>query len=290
MKIYLLLFLVLNAITLLFACKTKDRPSSGQNFIDISAIDSSIKPGDNFYMYVNGNWLRNVSIPSTENAVSTLKAMDDNVEIKMHNIIDSVAKGGFAKGSIEQIVGDFFASGMDSITIEKLGYDPVKPVLAEIDALKDVNDIMLFEAEQAPANDDALIGFYISGDDKNSTVNIANFYQDGLGMPDRDYYFKKDSATLKIQNAYQTYIRKIFVLTGYDSITAIKKMWSVYNLEKEIATSHLTNIALRDPQNNYHKMSLSDLDKKMPLIGWKKLFKNLGANSRFSQYRTARVL
>lgn len=266
--------LILFAIILFYACNRKEVPPPVEKFIDIYAIDSSVNPGDNFYMYVNGKWMDSVFIPPTENAVSTLKTMEDNIEIKMHHIIDSVTNGNFEKGSLEQIVGDFFLSGMDTINIEKLGYDPVKPVLAEIDALKDVNGIMIFEAEQAPVNNSALIGFYVDGDEKNNAVNIANFYQCGLGMPDRDYYFKKDSATLKIQNAYQTYIRKIFELTGDDSITATKKMWSVYELETEIAGSHLTNTALRDPKNNYHKMSLTDLDKKMPLIGWKSLFKN----------------
>ena len=276
MKNYLPLFSILSVTFMLWACNTQSKPPADQQFIDISAMDSSVKPGDNFYMYVNGKWIQNTSIPSTENAMSTWKMMDDHVEAEMHNIIDSVAKGGFKNGSLEQIVGDFFRSGMDTAMIEKLGYDPVKPVLSEINALRDVKGLMAFEAEQTPAGEGALIGFYISEDDKNSNLNIANFYQTGLGMPDQDYYFKVDSAATKIQKAYQKYIREIFMLIGDDSTTATKKMWAVYNLEKEIAGSHVNNTALRDPKNNYHKMALVDLDKKMPMIGWKALFENLG--------------
>jgi putative endopeptidase len=276
MKKYFPLFSVFFVSTILWSCETRSKPSVDEQFIDLSAMDSSVKPGDNFYMYVNGKWMQNTSIPSTENAMSTWKTMDDHVEAEMHRIIDSVAKGGFKKGSLEQIVGDFFRSGMDTVTIEKLGYDPVKPVLSEINALRNVKDLMAFEAEQTPAGDNALIGFYVSEDDKNSNQNIANFYQTGLGMPDRDYYFKEDSTTTEIQHAYQKYIREIFMLTGDDSITATKKMQAVYDLEKEIAGSQLNNTAVRDPQNNYHKMALVDLEKKMPMIGWKKLFDNLG--------------
>jgi len=116
----------------------------------------------------------------------------------------------------------------------------------------------------------------IFADQKNSRMNIANFFQTGLGLPDRDYYFRTDSATLAIQQAYQTYIRKIFTLTGEDSVSAAKKCAAIYALEKNMAGSHRNNVELRDPQSNYHKLAVADLDKKMPLIGWKVFLQSVG--------------
>jgi putative endopeptidase len=135
---------------------------------------------------------------------------------------------------------------------------------------------MQFVAQQTTEGNNLLVAAGIGPDDKNSAVNIAFFSQYGLGLPDRDYYFKTDPATLGVAKAYQVYIQKIFTLTGDDSVTAAKKVMAVYNLEKQMAASHRTNVELRDPQSNYNKMALTDLNKKMPAIGWSALFNSIG--------------
>ena len=239
-------------------------------------MDSSVKPGDNFFLYVNGKWLKTAVIPPSESGTGAFLDVYNVTKDHLHMILDSVSKSGFDKGSVAQQTGDFYTSGMDTVTIEKLGYEPVKPVLAQIAALTDAHSIMQFAAHQATEENNLLIDSYIGADDKNSSMNIAAFFQTGLGLPDRDYYFKSDAATEKIQKAYQTYIQKIFILTGDDSATAAKKMTEVYGLEKDIAASHRTNVQLRDPQSNYNKRAIAALDKEMPLIGWKTLFDDLG--------------
>ena len=141
----------------------------------------------------------------------------------IHAILDSAAKGGFAAGSIEQKVGDFYASGMDSVTIDKLGYEPLKPTLQQIDAIKDAKGVIQFVAQQTVEGNNILIAVGIGADAKNSVMNIAALQQYGLGLPDRDYYFKNDPATLGVVKAYQAYIQKLFTLTGDDSVNAAKK-------------------------------------------------------------------
>lgn len=269
---------IISGVSMLIACLCSCNPShdTTRKFIETANMDSSVKPGDNFFLFVNGKWIKSAVIPPTESDAGAFLEVYNVTKEHLHTILDSVAKGKFDKGSIEQKVGDFYASGMDSATIETLGYDPVKPVLAQISALKDAGGIMQFVAQQATEGNNLLIAAYTGPDDKNSSVNIAAFYQTGLGLPDRDYYFKADAASIKIQKAYQTYIQKIFTLTGDDSITATKKTTAVYNLEKEMAAGHRTNVELRDPQSNYNKTAVADLDKKMPVIAWKKLFDNLG--------------
>jgi putative endopeptidase len=268
------------AVTALAAVMSSCHNDAGEHptkkFIETGYFDSSVKPGDNFFLFVNGKWIKGAVIPSTESGIGSFLDVYDTTKNRIHQLLDSVAKGGFAKGSIAQKVGDLYASGMDSATIEKLGITPIKPDLAKIDSLKNAKDIMAFVAQEAKSESNYLIGFYIGADDKNSAVNIAAFGQTGLGLPDRDYYFRTDAATVKVQKAYQTYITKILTLAGDDSVTANKKMWLIYSLEKEMAGSHRTNVELRDPQSNYNKKAVADLDKAMPNIGWKSLFDNLG--------------
>ena len=258
-----------------FASCTNRKEEATRKFIETGYMDSSVKPGDNFFMYVNGKWIDTAKIPPTESGIGSFLDIYNITKNRIHKILDSLANGNFSKGSIAQEVGDFYASGMDSSTIERLGYDPLKSTLAKIDSIKNSNDIMQFVAQQAKLENNLLISFYIGADDKNSMMNIAAFSQTGLGLPDRDYYFKTDSATVQVQKAYQLYLKKLFTLTGDDSSKAAIEVAQVYELEKQLAGSHKTNVALRDPQANYHKMALAETDKQMPVIGWKTLFTNL---------------
>lgn len=265
-------------IASIFFIACNNQQQTTQKYVQTGYMDSAIKPGDNFYLYVNGKWLDTVKIPATESEVGAALDVYNVTKVRLHNIVDSLSRGTFDQGSIEQEVGDFYASGMDSSTIERLGYDPLKPTFAQIDTLKNANDIMQFVAQQAKEENNLLVGFYIGADDKNSMMNIAAFSQTGLGLPDRDYYFKTDAATVQVQKAYQLYSKKLFTLTGDDSTKAAVEVAEVYELEKQMASSHRTNVELRDPQSNYNKMALANLNKQMPAIGWDTLFTNLGFN------------
>ncbi|MEP6726057.1 MAG: M13 family metallopeptidase [Bacteroidota bacterium] len=263
-----------------YSCQTGTATATekGKTFIDTSTMDKAVKPSDNFFEYVNGGWDKRTTILPSESSAGAGLEMYNRTKEHIHQILDSAAKGSFANGSIEQKVGDFYASGMDSATIDKLGYDPLKPTLQKIDAIKDANGVIQFVAQQTTAGNNILVAVGIGADQKNSVINIASLSQYGLGLPDRDYYSKTDPATLGVVRAYQTYIQKIFTLTGDDSVTAAKKMMTVYNVEKQMASSHRTNVELRDPQSNYNKMSVKDMDKKMPAIGWPSFFSSIGFN------------
>src|SRR4029079_2423098 len=132
-------------------------------------------------------------------------------------ILDSISGSNNSTGSIEQKVGDFYASGMDTTAINKRGYEPIKPVLARIDAVTDVPSLLKFVAEELKVGDGSIIGVRVGPDDKHSAANIAQFYQTGISLPERDYYFKTDSSTLGIQKAYKKYLTSLFELTGTDA-------------------------------------------------------------------------
>ncbi len=272
MKKFLLLFA---AFFLSWICTN----INAQSIADIQGIDSSIKPGDNFFMFVNHKWYDTAQIPPSQAGVGAYMFMNYPQRLRLQGILDSVSKANNAEGSIEQKLGDFYASGMDTITINNRGYDPIKPLLSRIDKIRDLASLMKFVADEAKVYNTSVIAFSVSPDNKNSSINIAHISQTGIGLPERDYYFSTDPQSIAIQNAYKKYLATLFQLTGTDAATAAKDADVAYNIEKQIASSHRTNIELRDVNMNYNKMSVADLAKRQPNIDWKNLLENLGAKT-----------
>jgi len=274
---------MLLALPALFALSCTSKSQSGGDdtakrtvFFDKTGMDTTVKPGDNFFNYANGNWMKSTVIPASESGWGSFYTLYDDNEKNLHKILDDVSSKDNAAGSNEQKVGDLYKSGMDTVTIEKLGYDPIKPQLAKINAVKDYKDLVKLAADGFKTGDGFLFGFYVSPDDKISNKNAAHFDQTGLGLPDRDYYFKADTATVKIRAAYVKYIAKLFALTGVDTATASKKAAGVLKLETAIAQSHLSPVELRDPVKNYNKFTVIDLQKQVPDIDLKDAFGRMG--------------
>ena len=272
MKTLLLLLTTFFTIT---ACQNK----SAQGVADIQGIDSSISPGNNFFMHINRTWYDSAQIPPSQAGVGAYMFMNYPQRLRLKHILDSVSKANNAAGSIEQKLGDFYASGMDTGTINQRGYEPIKPLLLRIDSISNVTSLLEFVADQAKANTISIIRFGVGPDNKNSNLNIAHLYQAGIGLPERDYYFKTDANTEAIQQAYKTFLAKLFTLTGSDITTATNNANIVYNIDKQLAASHRTKVELRDVNANYNKMSVADLAKRQPNIAWQKVLNNLGAQT-----------
>jgi putative endopeptidase len=255
------------------------KETAKQKFVETSYMDSSVKPGDNFFLYINGGWLKTAVIPSTESGVGSFLDLRNKTREALHSLLEDAAKSNPAAGTIEQKVGDFYLSGMDSATIEKRGYDPVKPTLQKINDIKNTQELMNYVAEQQKELSSVMFSAFVGADEKNSAKNFLIFYQGGLGLPDRDYYFKKDAATIGVVKAYRTYVEKLFTLTGDDSSTASKNATAVIALETQMATSHRTNVELRDPESNYNKMSVAELNTRMPVFGWNNLLSKVGVRT-----------
>jgi putative endopeptidase len=268
--------LIVFACLLMFAA-CKNTPV--KNVTAIQGIDSSIKPGDNFFMYVNRKWYDTAQIPPSQAGVGAYMFMNYPQRLRLQGILDSVSRSKNATGTIEQKLGDFYASGMDTTAINQLGYSPIKPLLAGIDSISGLASLMKFVAREEKEENSSFIGFGVGPDNKNSNLNIAHAYQTGIGLPERDYYFKTDPSSAGIQQAYKTYLATLFKLTGSDTATATKDADIVYNIQKQLASSHKTNIELRDVKANYNKMAVADLAKRQPNIGWPALLNELGAKT-----------
>lgn len=280
MNIKPLLWLAVPAV-LTAACNTKNSQQTTETpkrtvFFDKTGMDTTVKPGDNFFDYANGTWLKKTEIPASETGWGLAKQLFNNTQKSLHQILEDAVKQNAANGSAEQKVGDLYNSGMDTVTIDKLGYSPIKPTLAAIEALKDYKDLINYMAASYKDGDGYMFGFYVAPDGRNSKQNVAQFDQDGLGLPNRDYYFKTDADTKKIREAYVAYITKLFVLTGVDADTAAKNAQDILALETEIAKSHSTPVELRDPIKNYNKFAVADIQKKITDVDLNDLFKRMG--------------
>lgn len=267
------LSLPLIAMALIVACKSKNTETEKRTvFLDKAGMDTTINPGDNFYEYANGNWMKKTVIPDDQSGWGSFYTLyEDNLK-KLNGLIEDAAKSNPAKGSIQQKVGDYYASGMDTLTIEKLGATPLKPVLAKIDATKDYKELVSLLAQLAKTDEAGILGLYVGADEKNSVKNIASFYQSGLSLPEKDYYFKTDSTSKVARAGFVDYATTLFKLTGVDAGTAAKDANVILALETEIAKSHRSPEELRDPQKNYNKMSLAQLSQLAPNLDVNSLF------------------
>ncbi|WP_339917080.1 M13 family metallopeptidase [Yeosuana marina] len=272
MKNFIILYIV---ILSLGACTNPPE----KKFANIKGIDSTMRPGDNFFKYVNGKWYDSIQIPNTQAGVGAYMFMNYPQRIRLQSILDSVSKSNNIAGSIGQKVGDFYASGMDTVTINKRGYNPIKSILEKIESINDIHSLLMFVADEAKVYNTSMVAFGVSPDDQNSNMNIAHVYQTGIGLPDRDYYFKSDSSTVAIQEAYKKYLATLFELTGSNAEDGKKEANLVYDIDKQLAASHKTRVELRDVKANYNKMSVTDLEKNHHNIGWTNFLKHLGAQT-----------
>lgn len=279
MKIFSIAITILGSV-LIFSCndsKTNNTSTLVAPYLDTTGMDKSVLPGDDFFAYANGGWIKAAKIPEDQSGWGVFYMIYEDNQKKLRGILEDAAKSGAAKGSLEQKVGDYYAAGMDTLNIEKKGAEPLKAMLAKIDAIKDHKELMDFTGNAYLSGDGDLMGFYIGADEKNSARHIAVFAQDGCSLPEKDYYTRTDAASVDIKNSFLKYIRSMFMLSGVDSITAAKNAADILALETEIAKSHRSPVELRDPQKNYNKMSVADLDKQMPYIGWSKFISKLNA-------------
>jgi len=251
----------------------------GKKNVTITGIDSTLRPGDDFFKYVNGKWYDSVSIPASQSGVGAYMFMNYPQRMRLQGILDSISQSKNSAGSIAQKVGDFYASGMDTVTIDKRGYTPIKPLLAKIEAITDLPSLMNFVVNEEKVNNSSIIGFGVGPDDKNSSMNIAQIYQTGIGLPDRDYYFKSDSSTVAIQKSYKKYLATLFQQTGSNIQEAQKNANLVYDIDKQLAVAHKTKVELRDVQANYNKLAVTDLVKRHPNINWTTFLNTLGAQT-----------
>ncbi|MES2267991.1 MAG: M13 family metallopeptidase [Bacteroidota bacterium] len=254
---------------ILTACQDKNKFYAEHDVL-INNIDKSVKPGDDFFKYANGAWLKKNPIPAAYSSWSIFNLVQEDLRNKMLKINEDAVKANAAKGTNTQKIGDFYYSGMDTLNIEKLGLAPLKHELARIDAITDVNGLVAEFANLVTIGVRNPIGAYAGQDDRNSEKIIMQLSQSGIGLPNRDYYYKTDEHTTAVRNDYQQkHLPALFKFLGNDDAAAKTAAQKTYALEKFLADSSRTLEDLRDPYHNYNKMAVDGANKLAPLLSWK---------------------
>src|SRR5476651_1343832 len=239
-------------------------------------LDPTVKPGDNFFLYANGGWIKRNPIPAAYPSWGIGNVVQEDIRERLRKINEDALKSNAPKGNSTQKIGDFYFSGLDTVSIEKEGTNPIKAQLDMIDAAQDVKGILNATASLSGFGVRAMIGARVSQDDKNSSKMILQLGQGGLGLPNRDYYYKTDARTVKIRTDYTTnHLPAMLRLTGYDEQQAKTGAESIYKIEKFLADSSRKLEKLRDPYANYHKMPIAQLNALTPNINWNTVFKTL---------------
>jgi putative endopeptidase len=253
------------------AAETKTEPA-----INSANMDTTVNPGDDFYQFANGSWLKNNPIPDEYSRYGAFEVLDEENYVQLKTIFaEASADKNAAAGSVNQKIRDFYNSGMDTVTIEKNGISPLKPELDQIEAFATPADVQKMLIRQHASGNYPLFYLFSSQDEKNSNQVIAMTYQGGLGMPDRDYYLEGDPRSKEIRAAYVAHMIKMFVLAGSTPEQAAKDADVVLKIETEMAKISSTRIELRNPVANYNKTDLAGLQKMAPEIDWKGYFTGL---------------
>jgi len=263
------------AIALLPACKDKTKIYADNDPV-IKNMDTSVKPGDDFFKYANGTWLKKNPIPGAYAAWGIGNVVQEELRDRMRKINEDALKANAPKGSNTQKIGDFYYSGMDTVDIEKRGITPLNDELKKIEDIKDVKGLIEEFAHLDGIGVTTPLGTYAGQDSKNSDKIMLQLGQSGIGLPNRDYYFNTDAHSVAIRTDYKlTHLPTIFRLSGLPIDAAGAAAKQTYALETALADSSRKLEDLRDPYHNYNKMTLAGLSKLAPDIDWKATFKKM---------------
>ncbi|NVM67612.1 putative endopeptidase [Mucilaginibacter sp. SG538B] len=256
-----------------------------KKFIDPANMDLSVKPGDDFFEYANGGWLKQNGIPAKETRWGSFHILRQENTDRLIGLLNEVSQTSASqpKGSLKQLVGDLYASGMDSLTIEKNGYAPIKPDLERINRLKTLDDfINELIYERVNGISAPIFRFGVEQDEKNVNKYVISLGQGGTTLPDRDYYLKNDPRSKKAQDALKKLITTLFTLSGSSADEAAKNTAIVYGLEYTWAKAQLSRVAMRDPHVTYNKFLIADFEKQTPHLKWSKILPALNAGGQDS--------
>lgn len=231
-------------------------------------IDSTVSPAEDFFSFANGGWIKRTPIPAEESGWGLGNMVEEEIYVRLKKV-NETASGG--------LVGDLWYSGMDSAEIDKQGLTPLQGELASIQGIGSKKDLAEAAARAHLNGVSVLFRDYVAQDDKNSSEMAFELIQGGLGMPNRDYYFKTDARTVAVRKAYADWLLGTFRQLGFDDALAAKKADAVLRLETELAKASRKLADLRDPYANYHKMDVAALQRLTPAFDWPVYLKEAGA-------------
>jgi len=259
----------------LFSCQSKQDSTSKPDVVAAN-IDTTIDPSADFFAFANGGWIKRNPIPGEQSSwgIGNL-VIEENLK-RLREISEKAATANDKKGSNNQIIGNFWKTAMDSVKIEKDGLAPLEPLLKQINSINDYVSLLNTVAEFKKMGSNTMFNDYVGQDAKNSEVMAYQLNQGGLGLPEREYYFKNDSTTINIRNQYLAYISSILTMAGEDADVSTQAAKNILSLETKLASASRKIEDLRDPYKNYNKMAVSDLSKISININWSEYLNHIG--------------
>lgn len=232
----------------------------------VEGMDTSVKPGDDFNQYVNGNWLKNTEIPADKSSYGIFTRLREESQANVKSIIEASANGNFAKGTDEQKVGDLYHSFMDAEQREKVGLAPLYKQFTKIDAIGSYDDLAVYlaRANMLGYGGPFTVAQYADFKDPNTYMIYA--WQGGIGLPDREYYFTESEASQKIRDSYKQHIAKSLSLVGISN--ADDAAQRIYDLESAFASHHMKKEQTRNMVALYNKIPVGELKDLMPKFNW----------------------
>ena len=256
------------AILLLANIITFSQTAEKKQYIDKSNMDLTVRPGDNFYQYANGTWIKNNPVPASRTRWGSFDELRQESSKRLQTLLTDAAKAS-NRDRKTQIIGDFYTSAMDTARIDAKGYEPIKADLEKINGIATVADIIHTVTNiRVNGLGSPLFGLGVGPDRKNVMAYIPSVGQGGTSLPDRDYYLKDDARSVKIRDAYKTHLIKMFSLVGEDASTAATSAAAVIKIETALANAQMSRIEMRDPNKTYHKFAINDLSATTSNINW----------------------
>ena len=253
---------------------------SGLNAAD---FNKSVRPGDDFYEYACGGWMKNNPLPAAYSRYGSFDRLQEDNDKRINGILTELLNNTYAKGTIEQKLSDLYKLAMDSVRRNNEGVSPVMPLIKKLEAAKNNKQLFDIQLEMAPYGNQEFFFANLGADEKNATQNILTVYQGGLSLGQKEYYLDNDKATADIREAFKKHIIKMFQLFGFSKGAATKKMQNIMKVETALAKVSKSRTELRDPEANYNKMTLQTFQTNYPNLPLEKVMNAKGIASKYLQ-------
>lgn len=270
-------------VALLAACMLNGQPAMAQEKnggVKKENRDESVRPGDDFFEYANGGWMKSHPITPEYSRYGSFEVLGENTNLQLRTLIDELAKTTHEPGTVAQKVADVYKLSMDSVTRNQQGYEPIKADQKAIADLQNVDQVFNHIAQMMISGSSPFFGCYIGTYREDSNRKLLALSQGGTGLGQKDYYTEKSTSMENARNGYKSLMVDLFKMTGSTDAQAQQKMENAWRIENRLANAQLSRNEMRDPSKTYHKIAYADLKSRYAKLNWDAFFQIMGISPK----------